>query len=492
VREANSTHQLLNWRQASGFWRRVSMTLTALSCAGLVVACGEGEKASQDNARESSEKGALKDCIPKDSARSSSFESEEVTRAKTIKVYIDGSQSMAGFNAGATREMRPLGDLIALINATAENYEATEYFSFGRNIKKVSARAIEEYGTAHPYNCKGPNCDNQESRLDTVLNAAVANGEETLSLIITDLWLDNKSFSGSPQVALGQPLRAALQNGLAIGVIGIMSPFDGVVYDVPGVGSYRDAKQLPLYVLAFGPEENVSSFQIALSQSASPSFSKEAMRYSLFSAEPNFPWVSTVLKPIGAGAFLGGALPRGTATLTPQYRISLGTAAAQNGQLGKTLPVGGTLREGLIWKGRPAERTDVWRLVDTGSLASCSPGTWQLIDPLENMWRVGDSFQNATFSFGESIGSRLRPGNVYYLETHLGSNTPTVPNIDNQWLRDWALDSSTAGEFVKGKPERFKTLNLSDLSLILENELVRQTPDGREAISFGFMLKVER
>ena len=108
--------------------------------------------------------------------------------------------------------------------------------------------------------------------------------DQTLSIVITDLWLDNKSFSGSPQVALGQPLRAALQNGLAIGVIGIMSPFEGAVYDIPEVGTYRGAKELPLYVLAIGPEEDVSSLQIALSESASPSFSKQAMRHSLFSA----------------------------------------------------------------------------------------------------------------------------------------------------------------------------------------------------------------
>ena len=484
VRKANLTHHFLKCRQLKN-------ALALLSLAALVGACGDKEKPSVDP-REEQETVAVKDCLPPNSAAAARAKSKEVVRAKVLNVYIDGSQSMAGFNAGATRDMRPLGDLIALINATAKSYDSLEYFAFGKNIKTLSADTFEEYGTPRPFNCKGSNCDNQESRLDTVLSAAVDAGDQTLSLVITDLWLDNKSFSGSPQVALGQPLRAALQNGLAIGVIGIMSPFEGAVYDIPEVGTYRGAKELPLYVLAIGPEEDVSSLQIAVSESASPSFSKQTMRYSLFSAEQNFPWFSTGLKPVGAGAGLGRALPNGISTLTPQYHINLGTAAKQNGQLGRTFPVKGKLREGLIWKGKPAERTNVWRLVDAENLASCAPSTWQAIAPLQKMWRPKPGFENATFSFGAKIGSQLRPDNVYYIETHFGSDVPAVPNIDNQWMRDWALDTATAAEFVNGEPERFKTLNLSDLSLILEKELARQTPDGREALSFGFTLKVER
>jgi len=458
---------------------------SAMIAVGLVAAgaCSKGGK--QDQGKPTAEA-----CIPADSATAKSRRGGEAKRASKLAVYIDGSQSMAGFNAATTRELRALGDLLALIQSRSSGYKDVNYYAFGSQIRPIPAENAQQYATTAPFSCKG--CDNRESRLDAVLNAAVDAGPDTLSVVITDLWLDNRSFAGSPQVALGQPLRRALGNGSAVGVIGIMAPFNGAVYDVPGIGTYRGASELPLYALAIGPEEDVAALQIALAQSGGPSFASARMRYSLFSTAPNNPFIATQLRAVGAGASPANVLPARAVQGLPQYSIDSNVARAQKGQLGRTIDVLETLRAGLVWRGEIAERTDVWRLIDAENLQACAPGTWQRISAIPGLWKPRGSSDRATFSFGHEISRQLRPGNIYFLETHLGSNGIGVPNVANQWMREWALDEANASSLVEAGRGPFKTLNLADLATIMEQELARQSDNGREAATFSFILKVER
>lgn len=433
------------------------------------------------------------DCVPADSTAAQRGAVGEVARATELAIYIDGSQSMSGFNAGRTRELRPLGDLLNIIAARGSEYNTTSYFAFGRNIQEVSSETAQTYGTTGPYNCAAGRCDNQESRLDNVLREAASAGQSTLSVIISDLWLDNKAFSGSPQVALGQPLQQALQNGLAIGVIGIKSPFSGAVYDVPGVGTYRGATELPLYVLAIGPEEDVATLYTTLTQSGSPAFASDRTEYSLFSSEDNNPVSIPDFIAVGVGAEAANVLSDGLLATTPQYRLDLGIAESQNGQLGRTFDIDTNLRPGLVWQGQLNGTTTAWRLTDEDGLSECRPGTWQRVDELNGLWQPRPNEpEKVTFSFGSALGRQLRPDNVYYLEARLGSGPPTSPNDATQWMRDWSLGSENAEVLASEAATSFKTLNLADLSAILEQELSRQTSEGRQAISFGFILQVER
>ena len=428
-------------------------------------------------------------CLPKNSSLAA-VKSDEVTRASNFTVYIDRSQSMAGFNRGATQDLRALGDLLALISERATEYQNAEFYAFGKEIKEIPASQLASFGSTAPFDCQS--CDNQESRLDNVLKAATTAGKDTVSLIITDLWLDNRSLTATPQIALGQPLRQALQDGMSIGVIGILAPFNGAVYDVPGVGTYRGAKELPLYVLAIGPEEDISNFQINLKQSGGSSFSSDRMNYSLFSKEPNNPVIPAQLRAIGAGASRNLISEDQALRGVDQYLLQLGVAGAQNGRLGKTIRLNDTLREGLVWWGNLAEFTNAWQLNADADLEACGADTWTEISGIRGLWQLRPDGEQATFSFGPEIQSQLLPGNVYYLETHVGSSQLAVPNKANQWMRDWSLDAENARQLVDAQEPAFKTLNLRELTTILERELSRATGDSRKAASFGFLLKVER
>lgn len=472
--------------QLVGGWPAQSRLFIVAFAALALQACGSNEQTG------SKTDGSLQStvaCRPSDSSLARG-EGAEVDRARKLDLYIDRSQSMSGFNRGATGNLRAMGDLLALVGSRANDYEEASFHVFGKEIRKISAAELSRYGGTEPFNCRG--CDNQESRLDSVLNAAVAEGDRTLSLIITDLWLDNGSLTSSPQVALGQPLRKALQAGMSIGVIGIMAPFDGAVYDVPGVGTYRGAKQLPLYVLAIGPEEDIASFQITLKQSGGPAFADERMNYSLFSKEPNNPVVSAQLRSVGAGANATTVVDHPSLRSIDQYLIDLDVAEAQDGLLGKTIVLNRNLREGLVWRGDLAEYTNVWRLNPSADLDSCSDEAWTALDGISGLWELRPDGESATFSFGGEIRRSLPPGNTYYLETSVGSSELSVPNEANEWMRAWSLDYDNAHQLVDGGASEFKTLNLGELTTILEDELSRAAEPSRKAASFGFILKVER
>lgn len=459
--------------------------MSLVACAVLALqACGS-EPSGDDGQVET----AAATCLPANSSLANS-PAEQVKRASKLALYIDQSQSMSGFNQGASRSVRAIGDLLTLIVDRASDYDEARFHVFGKSISEIPATEVASYGGTVPYNCR--NCDNQESRLDAVLNAALASGDDTVSLILTDLWLDNASLTSSPEIALGQPLRKALQNGISVGVIGVMAPFNGAVYDVPGVGTYRGAKELPLYVLAIGPEEDIANFQITLRQSGGPAFAAGRMHYSLFSKEPNNPNIPGRLKAIGAGATNSLFNESPTLRQIDQYTLDIDVAKAQNGRLGKTVDLNGTLRDGLVWRGELAEYTNAWRLNTDADLGACGSSTWTKLDGIKGLWELRPDGESATFSFGEGIQRQLRPGNTYYLETHVGSTELAVPNAANDWMRKWSLDETNAPQLVDEGATTFKTLNLGDLTTILENELRRAAAPSRKAASFGFLLKVER
>src|ERR1051325_7787647 len=119
---------------------------------------------------------ACSSCAPRDKAASAPCLPSEVPARQapapardglsTTRIYIDGSQSMSGYLEPSLGPRRPLADLLTLIAGREPN---ASYFAFGQAIHPIPNRAaIDSYAMPGPYNCRG--CDNQESRIDSVLN----------------------------------------------------------------------------------------------------------------------------------------------------------------------------------------------------------------------------------------------------------------------------------------------------------------------------------
>lgn len=411
---------------------------------------------------------------------------ERPRAAPGTRVYIDGSQSMSGYLAPSLGRRRPLADLLTLI--AREGGTTTEYFSFGREIQPIEAgRAVEAYSTPAPYNCS--NCDNQESRIDAVLGEIAAKEDVGLAVVITDLWLDNRSFAGNPQVALGGPLQEILRKGHSIGVIGIQAPFAGPVYDVPGFGTYRGAKERPLFILAIGDDERILALRNRFRQSGSPAL--ENTRFALFSSKDSDASAPPPLHVTGGGGVTGhSVLGPGRLANVPQYAMSLDTARARQGTIRASIDLGERVRDGFVWHGPIDARAQAWKLSQPADLDQCNPDTWRRFATLQRVWRQGASDGEAIFELTSNIGQTLVPPGTYFVLAEVGTSGLAVPNPDAAWMREWSISSEGAQALAAERSEAFKALDLASFAELMERQLADQLKDGRVMRRLGFVIQI--
>lgn len=408
------------------------------------------------------------------------------------RIYIDRSQSMSGYVHPVLGRSQALADLLRLFERNLPAVAATnEYHAFGAQISDpLGGDELPSFSTPAAYNCRG--CDNQESHIDEVLDRISRSNANELNMVITDLWLDNRSFRGSDEVALGEPLRTILRSGRSIGLVGIRAAFRGPIYDVPGAGTYRDAQERPLFLLMVGPAETLAQIQRQLAESGSPALSADRLRFSLFSAGAFYPAREAGLTPRGRGVGPATILRSPSQRETPQFRMNLEHAEARGGAI-----MGASTAEprlgGAVWEGEPFEQTRVWQLQNESTLSSCAPGTWAELPAIRGAWRPAGGPGRFGFGIDHRIGTRLPAPGTYYLLAELGVTGVSAPNPGTAWMEEWSLAPDQAASFVSQRPSVFRTLNLGRLRNILDEDLKRQNA-GRTRITrrFGFLLRLEQ
>ena len=111
------------------------------------------------------------------------------------------------------------------------------------------------------YECTGSSqdCNNQESKIHLPFKSAKSKTNGTF-IIVTDLFLSSKQLVGTTKSQLTKPLKSILKKGKSIGIIGVMSSFNGTVYDIPtstgGTTSYTDAQKRPFYIIIIGDQKD--------------------------------------------------------------------------------------------------------------------------------------------------------------------------------------------------------------------------------------------
>lgn len=434
-----------------------------------------------------------RDCLPEGVRAATSKPSDAFGR---VQIYIDGSQSMAGYFSPAAGSTNPMADILRLVDRLGrEQSVPVEFAAFGREIVAIPREAaLGPYSRQERYNCRGGGCDNQESRIDNVLDGVASMPRDALSVVVTDLWLDNLSFAGSSQVALGGPLQDVLRQGKAIGVLGSMAPFAGPIFGVPGAGTYRGARERPLFVIIVGPPAAVVKLKDRLLQSESPHLAAERVRFSLFSTDMALPPLGPPkLRPIGGGVARRSVLGPGILAGVPQYRLQRGLALQQGGSIRASHDPSAAFPEGAVWSGPARLTTRVWRLSDPADLEKCAAGTWREIPRLSDAWRPdGPESGTAEFALDSRSTAPLADGNIYYVLAEMGTKGLAVPNPQTQWIRDWSLSPADSAAFAADQPETFKALNVASLAELMEREVARQRPSGVTALRFGFIVQIDR
>lgn len=430
-------------------------------------------------------------CLPATGA-----EDAAPARAERAHVYIDRSQSMSGYVSPELGRSQALADLLRLFERQLPTVApAVDYRAFGADIDEAALElsALSLFASPAAYNCRA--CDNQESHIDKVLDEIARAPGTAMHLVVTDLWLDNRSFRGSDEVALGEPLRAILRSGRAVGVIGIRAPFSGPVYNVPGIPGgnvYRDARERPLFVLMVGPPDSLAEVHRRLIESRSPALAPDRLQFSLYSAA-----LSDAAPELGVatrrrGASRVRALRAGNLREQPQFQIALNYAEQGRGSIEGAFSLA-PRTDHMVWQGDVAERTRVWQLQREDALDQCPADTWVELESLRGAWRPSGEPGRFIFSVDHRLGERLPAPGTYYLLGELGVSGLTVPNPQTGWMEEWSLSPADAPAFVRDRPELFKALNLGRFRAILDEELQRQLENRtRMTRRTAFLLRLEQ
>ncbi|HEY8572740.1 hypothetical protein [Phenylobacterium sp.] len=470
------------------FSKRAGLFLGCFGLALTLTACGDAEHSSSPTKTSA----AQVDCLPQGVAPR---EASARTADGRIRVYLDASLSMAGYAQAQSQDLRPLGDVLAMIPTAAAG--KVQYVAFGRTLKSIASEAARGYASPAPYRCSDkPGCDNLESRIDLVLQDIQRSPPDALSVVVTDLWLSSGAVVGSPQVALGGPLSAMLTEGRAVGVVGLRAPYSGAVYDLPNGGKYEGARERPLFLLLVGPEKAVTQFISKMLDGGSPAFAADRFKYSLFSRASASAWragAATPLKVTSVGVTAGAAVPAPTLSHLRQYRVQLGQMKASGGGVEGEFDAARAVPRGAVWQGPLKARTHVWLLKNDGALRRCAGDTWSDYGALNGAWApVNGSPTAAKFSLNANSASGLTAGRTYLVATYLGSAGISTPNPAAAWMRAWSFDSGDAAAVVAKRPTFFPVLNLGDIASIMESSLQRATPEGQTTVATALLVKVER
>lgn len=467
--------------------RRMTTAAKAAVLILCVAATGALSACEDESSKNKQTTVARAPCLPPTGYAATS-ESPPAARAH---VYIDRSQSMSGYVAPQLGRSQALADLLRLLERQLPTIVASaEYRAFGADVgEPLQPGQLALFSAPAIYNCRS--CDNQESHIDEVLDEIAKGPRDAMHLVITDLWLDNRSFRGSDEVALGEPLRDILRSGRAVGLIGIRAPFRGPIYNIPGAATYGDAQERPLFLLMVGPPESLAQVHRRLAESRSPALAPDRLKFSLYSAASSVPPAESGVAARGRG--VAPAIVTRTANLRkePQFRLGLEHAEQGRGTLEGTFDWA-PQAQSTVWQGDLIGRTRVWRLQDEKMLNECRAGSWTELPSLPGTWQPADEPGRFKFSVDHRLGDKLPAPGTYYLLAELGVSGLTVPNPQTRWMEEWSLSPDDAAGFVQERPTAFKALNLGRFRTILDEEFKRQQGDRtRLTRRTGFLLRLE-
>ncbi len=164
-----------------------------------------------------------------------------------VDVYLDATTSMKGFvSPAATNFSRLLDDIEATCQNVWKNTDM-RYYKFGRTVDSVS-RAEFVSGKTSTGIYSDPRLSTQTNFAEAVKNT----DPKRVSIIITDLFYNNSDVN----LVVNAIKTECFQKGVEAGLIGLTSPFNGIVADVQPPVTVNGER--PLYVLVFGQRQNIN------------------------------------------------------------------------------------------------------------------------------------------------------------------------------------------------------------------------------------------
>jgi hypothetical protein len=412
-------------------------------------------------------------------------------------IYFDGSASMVGFIRGGTANERPLADLAGMLpNLDTIDRAKSEAIRFDRKIATLASADVARMSTEAGYLCPAgtPNCDAQESHIDQALSRIAKADTNSLSVVVSDLWLANSELHTTDGVALDKPLSDIFASGRSIAIYGLESPYAGRVNDLPSGDTNVTARRRYLFLVVVGPRERLQAFHGAMLNSSSHSIARDLKsgkaKYSLFTLEPVLAESSGTQKfELEPKSVLtkGSFLTVRTGVRIPQFRVekskALRSAEADNAPGATWQGVSNaSILPGAVWEGASQGTTKLFKQV--GEKCAPNGGDWRAEGELREGWRADGS---AGFSLDPGELATL-PSGRYLLVGTVRRTSLLSPNPSTNWMREWSFDSGTETQAI-ARPV-MPTLNLAGTARLLEVALLKSAEKQPMNIG-GFTVAVE-
>ena len=361
-------------------------------------------------------------------------------------VYLDRSASMQGYlRAGGARESF-IPDLLKYPpwGADQANYRL---FGEGETMTEAPAAELDRLMRADAY-------DARASHIDAALAGMADDRRDQLSILISDLWMDNRQKAVSDAAALGEPLRRIMDSGRSVVVYGFNLPYQGRILDsLPSGRRNVEARRRPLYLVAAGPPGRLAALDRELRSAnyLKAAFSEGRVRRTLFSLDPKqavTPQPANLEGPLfRVGMERAAVLPRVDVGPISQYTLK------RDGGSGASAPA---LR--LVWseRGRDAEvarpldvraaTASVW--VKSGG-GACAPRAWRPLGRLNGDWSQNEA-GDVVFRFDPKAESRGLPSETLLIVGEVplapgqGAGSAAAWMRSADWTFDWSVESERA------------------------------------------------
>jgi hypothetical protein len=290
------------------------------------------------------------------------------------------------------------------------------------------------------------------------------------------LFLADKQLVGGTLKQLTKPLKSILKKGKSIGIIGVMSSFNGTVYDIPikdgGSMNYTDAKMRPYYIIVIGDQKHINRIKSNLEEQHFTDPGDE-YKFALITSSP-------VLQNLNANKLISEnnipKIAKKTDSFRFEYKEMLpiylfnskkkfkGKFEIKNSEI---------IVKGSSGISEYTLEETLWSSLNTKCRKIIKDNSWKkaksfpISKPIKGEKREdGADFTEVTIDLFKKFKIKnLFVGERYFYLINLYASKPGTASEKD--FEEWSIRSSDSEKFAQTNPVKFKTLNLSKIIKIL-------------------------